>query len=134
MFYKFVYWKKHSLVFFQVFLSTKIQFSFRIIFIIAFVNEHGGCGVSSDYSGATKNYNYFAAACETNNIAEGLSEYIYNNVCKATDCKKNLHTFGHSLGAHTCGVAGYMLKQKGIVVPRLISKQPPYLYYFLRHQ
>lgn len=86
------------------------------------MKEYGGCGVASSYDDATKNYNYFAAACETNNIAEGLSEYIFNNICKVTDCRKKLYIVGHSIGAHNCGVAGYLLKQKGIVVPRVISE------------
>lgn len=82
--------------------------------------------MSGDYPGAVKSYRYLSAAQETNNIAQGLSSYIMDNICKVTDCSERLLLHGVSLGAHTCGVAGYLLKQRGVIVPRMIGEQSDY--------
>lgn len=86
--------------------------------------------MSSDYSGASRRRNIIFAFSRSEDIAESMADYLTSNICEfTTDCTLNLQMHGHSWGAHTCGIAGYKLGQRGFKPYRLICECPHSIYY-----
>lgn len=88
--------------------------------------------MSSDYSGASIRRNVIFAFSKSEDIAESMADYLTNNICQVvTNCSQNLQLHGHSWGAHTCGIAGYKLGQRGFKPYRLIGKCPRAIYHWM---